>query len=257
MLSPEKVLLEEPSQVYSCPVCLTNPLQQAIGFQCGHTVCALCSNLLESCPLCRANIDIRFANYQIRAIVNTFKCRCDNYFDDNVYNCKRKDEERCQHIMSLGERSAHIATCPYAFEYCSYCRKTILRGEFEDHRKNCFRKKPLPTIDLIQKVALHVYTKSTRKDKLLKYKITCPVNAGFDKVVKTLLQVNLRFQKARFFHEDIPIPLEDSKKTLKDMGLAKRNPVKILAVLDDPGVNTTVALQTLEGMIRAQSEGTK
>lgn len=252
MLSPETVLLEEPSQVFSCPVCLTNPLQQAVGFQCGHTVCSLCSNLLQQCPLCRAPIDLRFANYQIRAIVNTFKCRCDNYFDDHMYGSTRKEEDKCQKIMTLGERSAHLATCPFAYEYCSYCRTTLLRRDFDKHRLTCIRKKPLPIIDLVQRVALHVYTKSARKDKLLMYKITCPANAGFHKVVETLLQVNLRFQKARFFHNDIAIEEKFYSRSLTDMGLAQ-SPVKILAVLDDPNVDATATLRTLAGMIQAQA----
>jgi len=245
MLSPETVLLEDPPDTFSCPVCLSNPLQEAVGFQCGHTVCIHCSNMLKQCPLCRAEIEIRFPNFKVRSIVDTFQCRCDNYFDESSYDICRPAEHRCPFVSTLGQREAHLANCPFTYEYCSYCDSVLLRRDFDTHRETCVRRKPLPQINLKMPVNLHVYTISSAKNKMLMYKVNCPADIPFAGLVDTLTNVKSKFAEARFYYKDEYVA--DKLSTLRELGMVKvdASPTKIVALFGDEEYSAELAALSL------------
>lgn len=229
MLPVNKVLLEEPDEHLSCPVCFDDPLREAMVFQCGHSVCSNCNLLLKKCPLCREKITSRFPNYMVRQIVDGLRCRCDFYFDEShCYDAiPRTTEQRCPDIFTLADRSTHVHNCPYAFEYCNRCRNFVTRAEFENHRKTCVRPSPL-NIQINKGVNLNIYIKSNSKQQILTYQLTCPPATPFTRVWETLLVINPKFSRAKFVYNNIVI--QNPSQTLSDLGMRVDQETCLLAV---------------------------
>lgn len=237
MLPVNKVLLEEPKGHFKCVVCFENPLQKPVLFQCGHTVCTICCSKLKTCPLCRKEIKLVIPNYSLQNIIGDLKCRCDFHFDEtyNYNNLKRKTEERCPEIISLKERENHIQNCKYAPEFCNWCSKFFLKADFKSHRENCKRQVPF-RVKVDSGVNVNIYTKLDGMEKLFSYRLKCPKNATFQRVLDTLEKVSPQFTKAKYVLDDQII--DDPSKTLAQLRNTSHifSSLAVIAVISDRGM---------------------
>lgn len=234
MLPVSTVLVDEPAAHFSCCVCLTNPMQEATSFSCGHSVCGECSPRLKNCPLCRLEIQARFPNWALRSLVSDMKCRCDFYHDESrtYKEVKRTEEQRCPAIFTLSNRKAHIESCLHAFDFCNRCSNFFLRKEFDEHRKRCRSATPnkIARSAIERQLILNVYTKTTTS-KILVHRFQCPESAKFQRVVGILRQMNRRFEFAKFVYKNMVI--SDTTRPLTELGMTTDSEVSVLALLKD------------------------
>lgn len=233
MLPIENVLLQEPAENYRCAVCYSNPMLDATSFSCGHSVCGECSPKLKKCPLCRVDITARFPNWALRSLVGDMKCRCDFHFDESrtYKEVKRTKQQRCPAIFTLDNRKSHIESCDHAFDFCNRCSNFFLRKEFDEHRSRCGHhatRNKIARSAIERQLHLNIYTKST-SNKVLVHRFQCPESAQFQRVVGILMQMNKRFESAKFVYKNMLI--SDTTKPLTDLGMSTDMEVSVLALL--------------------------
>jgi len=87
-------------RILECPVCTEPPTPPIYNCQTGHSVCSICKDLLDKCPLC----DQKFAesrNYTLESIV-----------EKSVFQCKYA-EQGCTDLIEGSCLEKHRKVCRF------------------------------------------------------------------------------------------------------------------------------------------------
>jgi WD40 repeat protein len=127
---PERVWVTAPAAGLECSVC-TEVFTDPVTLACGHTFCRGCAvrwftSPAKRCPAARCPASAKSkpaalpTAYALREVVEALRVYCRFGLREDDRGGWISDAAGCQAQMSLGEVSAHEATCEHALEVCPF-----------------------------------------------------------------------------------------------------------------------------------------
>ena len=127
----EPDFVDEPSQDFSCPICLSAVNEPQLTQCCGYHFCLMCIERLQKakdpCPMCKlTKISYCYDKFFERK-VKELKVRCP------------RSEDGCNWIGELGDQKRHEQTCPEVRVNCT-CGAQVHRKKIEQHVRENIEK---------------------------------------------------------------------------------------------------------------------
>ena len=134
--------IEKPPKEFQskCPVCLLILRDPHIVSCCGYSFCHVCIHKIKtnkgSCPCCNEDNFEFFPNKGLKRSLCEFEIGCSYQTDGCEWTGNLGQLESHLNSYCNSQKTRSLEGCQYVYIKCSYCYKSFLRSEINNHEKN-------------------------------------------------------------------------------------------------------------------------